>query len=389
MRFPSLESRLRMTKRITAAVIVALAMALSFIAGVEYSSHGYRKALNGPTDQSEQTSTGVDSSSEKGQDKLEGTDFIVIGDSYHASDTTPYHEAAEHLADISGMRLHNYAVGGTGWLASAFHEGRNWTFSTQIAQAIDDSADFAGKVAFILVAGGYNDANAEAYDQQYDKLTEAMTEGFHQLREAFPEAKIVYVPYLRANNPMLPDYFSLDSVHVAVRAAERADVVVAPYAWEWNLGQDQFFDAKRDPVHPCSEDGFAYIAQKEWEIVQGRSVPRETASKKFSGITEDGLLEYTMTITLSKGTIRGHVAITPLQTFVPNDAISIASSTGYTQLTPNSSLWNVFNGRKARIAKEASIAVSTSTNDADDAFVLTGGGTLRKGKQYKVTFEED
>lgn len=388
----------RAIRRVLIAAMSVLAIVASFVLGAGAAVYGHWDNVMRPSPSKGKTEAG--SSHEAGDTwperwkALGKTDFVVIGDSYHATDTTPYHEAAEQLADLSGMTLHNYSIGGTGWLATASHEGKEWTFDDQIDQAVEEAPEFAEKTAFVLVAGGYNDANTEAYDRQYDDIAERVRSGFRKLKRAFPKARIVYIPYLRANNPVLPDYFDMESVRNVVYEAETMNIVVVKYAWEWNLGQDRFFDAKRDPVHPCSEDGFRFIAQKEWDAIQGKNVQRTSTVKKFSGVTDDGLLRYSMNISLKKGKITGKIAVTPIKEFSPYIWVESFSENGsdssedYRGITPNSSLWNVFDGETAELSDQVSLEVVTSSQETDDAFVITGSGSLRKGKTYTVSFTQ-
>lgn len=396
MLFPESDPRSRALRRVASIICMVLAVVLSFIVGAEISAQGYWRAGTNATasetkktdatakpndTQSDGTSSGTGKSN-----SLKGTDFVVIGDSYHAPETSPYHEAAEQLADLSGLTVHNYAVGGAGWLASVSHSVKSWTFGEQIDQAVDDSPAFASKTAFVLISGGYNDANLSDYDSDHSALAKEMTSGFAKLKKAFPKAKIVYIPYLRANNPMQPHYFDMDTVEFAVKTAKKAKVAVAPYAWEWNLGQDQYFDANRDPVHPSSEAGFRYMAQKEWDVIRGKKTSRSSVDKTFTGVTSDGWLKYEMEVKLKNGVVDGTITLIPNSTSSPDGMNSLYDYEEYRQLTPNSSLWNAFDGESKQLAGSTRLKVSTGISDSDDAFVLDGSGTLQKGKKYKVSF---
>lgn len=388
MFFEGFDALPRAVRRIAAALCVVLIAELVFAAGAESAVHGYwiRGVEGGGGD----NPSGADKIAQQvpavHKSTLKGTDFVVIGDSYHASATTPYHEAAEQLADISGLTLHNYAVGGAGWLTAPSKDGMSQTFAEQIDEAVDDAPSFASKTAFVLVSGGYNDANEKAYDADSETLAKTVRAGFRKLRRAFPEAKLVYVPYLRANNPILPRYFDLTAVETAVDAAEKEDVIVAKYAWEWNLGQDQFFDAQRDPVHPSSDAGFRYMAEQEWKIIQGEDVPRTSVDETFTGVTADGWLDYQVNIKLRNGKVTGTLKVTPNRTSSPD---AEADNDGYRELTPDSSLWNVFYGWTDALTDEVKVKVLTGPFESKDAFILSGPGVLRKGTAYTASFAEE
>lgn len=388
MLFPESDPRSRAVRRLMRTLCVILTVVLSFIAGAEISAHGYWVTRpQAPADSRGKGAAGVKSAA-KAEEPLRGTDFVVIGDSYHASDTTPYHEAAEQLADLSGLTLHNYAAGGAGWLSSSANKTPGKTFGEQIDLAVADSSDFASKTAFVLVSGGYNDANDIEHSLDQSALGKEMRDGFNKLKKAFPESKIVYVPYLRANNPLLPHYFEMETVEYAITIAKKANVVVAPYAWEWNLGKDEFFDAKRDPVHPSSEEGFRYIAQKEWDIIRGKAVTREKIKKTFSGATSDGWLKYSMSIELKNGEVAGKITVVPNETVFPESKNLLEDGSDYRELTPNSSLWNAFDGQRGNLTSRVSLEISLDSSDSDDAFIISGSGAMQKGKKYTVSFHE-
>lgn len=112
-------------------------------------------------------------------------DMVVIGDS---TCTTGDHISLDELwikliADRRNLTLHNYAVNGAGFVRLA----QNFLWQAQRAQ-IDDSYDH-DNVKLVIVAGGINDMNADAFSTMEQNFNDT----FALLKSEFPYAEIVFV----------------------------------------------------------------------------------------------------------------------------------------------------------------------------------------------------
>ncbi|WP_169173099.1 SGNH/GDSL hydrolase family protein [Bifidobacterium oedipodis] len=318
---------------------------------------------------------------------LTGTELVVIGDSYHDSDTTDYQEAGEQLADLSGLRLHNYATLGTGWLKTTIKDGESVDFTTQIDSAIEEAqnGNYTDETALVVVAGGYNDA-FERYDSaETEQLLSAVRRGLTKLKKAFPSSVVLFVPYLAANDPTLPQLMDREVAAQVIDTAEKTGVDVAPYAWEWNLGQDQYFNTSEDAIHPDSDAGFRHIAQMEWDAALGKHISHPEVTHRKRSAANGSTVEYLEAVSLKKGVISGSITFTP---------IISASASALDGIMTNSALWNVWDGTSVSILDEDgndtgySIELNVQRDSEASPFTVTGSGVLLSGESYTATFPD-
>lgn len=196
-----------------------------------------------------------------------GAHAVFLGDSitegFLASDLD--HRWTTQLSAMFGWTEHNYAVGGTGFLAGTP------VFSQQVVQAVQDTSYDHSQVGVVLMVGGVNDGVPRGAS-----LSAALSGAgtcVTTLRQSFPHARLVAGVGVSgsldpARHPAgatpiiarIPYYSELEST------LRRTGIVVVPEMWKW-IGVDPTWQ-DTDRLHP-SDAGHARIADLMSQVLQG------------------------------------------------------------------------------------------------------------------------
>lgn len=129
---------------------------------------------------------------------------VWIGDSYVQANSLGADQDKRFATLVSnnlGLTEHNYAIGGSGFLAPA-----GSTYYEQILTAVDDlTTDQKQEVKFVFICGGRNDPYLVP-DYTLAALNTAVANCYNKVWEEFPNARIVGVP-------MLWDFGALNSTY--------------------------------------------------------------------------------------------------------------------------------------------------------------------------------
>lgn len=191
------------------------------------------------------------------------THAVFIGDSitFGQGASSQSNRWSTLLCAWFGLVEHNYAIGGTGWIAGNDQS----RFDGQCRSAAADKSYDHAKVKYVFMFGGVNDG------QRMDAVEHART-CVGILREAFPGARIITGVGLQG--PLktdgtwgqLPLNLRLNCYRATASALQGMGVACVSDCWRWIYTRYDLCVA--DALHP-NDDGHRTIAGLVAQIVQG------------------------------------------------------------------------------------------------------------------------
>lgn len=212
-----------------------------------------------------------------------GSNIIVtFGDSY--AETTNTRSWAYMLARKLGWTLHNYAKGGAGYLAPST------TYMSEFNTAKADTSYNHDDVSLVVIGGSRN-----SNDQYTGTIKTAAQQLFQAVSKEYPNARIIAIPMLWDKEPV-SGYWRFNAASID-EAAILTGVESIPWAWTWNLGRENAFDA--NDVHP-NELGTGIIVNYIMRYMLGTYNGRH---EMFVWRPEKNPAEFVLTVDASAGTI--------------------------------------------------------------------------------------
>ena len=162
--------------------------------------------------------------------------LVTFGDSYGInSDKTREWPTVLNSRLGEDSVLHNYCVAGSGYIAP------NSTYQSELITAKADASYDHNAVGLVVIAGSRN-----SNDGYGGTLKAAATTFYADVRREYPNARIITIPMLWDWTPV-SNYWRYNSA-VCLAAARETGIEAVPWAWTWNLGNENFF-ASGD-IHP-------------------------------------------------------------------------------------------------------------------------------------------
>lgn len=162
--------------------------------------------------------------------------LVTFGDSYGVnSDKTREWPTVLNSRLGEGSVLHNYCVAGAGYIQP------NITFQSELATAKANISYDHNSVGLVVIAGSRN-----SNDSYSGLIKTAATTFYADVRREYPNARIITIPMLWDWTPV-SNYWRYNSA-ACLAAARETGIEAVPWAWTWNLGNENFF-ASGD-VHP-------------------------------------------------------------------------------------------------------------------------------------------
>jgi hypothetical protein len=213
-----------------------------------------------------------------------GSNIIVtFGDSYAANPQNT-RSWAYMLAQKLGWTLHNYAVSGAGYIAP------NVTYMSEFLKAKEDVSYSHDDVSLVIIGGSRNSNDGYA-----GTIKTAARELFQNVSGEYPNARIIAIPLLWDKTPE-SGYWRYNAASIA-EAAILAGVESIPWAWTWNLGREDAFDA--EDTHP-NELGTGIIVNYIMRYMLGTYNGRHEV---FVWRPQRNPAEFVLTVDASAGTI--------------------------------------------------------------------------------------
>lgn len=159
--------------------------------------------------------------------------LVTFGDSY--ADATAERSWAIQLAHQNNYELHNYAVGGAGYIAP------NTTYASEFQTAKNDTTYDHNSVTLVIVGGSRN-----SNDGYKGTIKAASISLLTDIKREYPNARIISVPMLWDASP-ISGYWRYNAGQVYESAVE-TNTEYIPWAWTWNLGNTDYFPPK--DIHP-------------------------------------------------------------------------------------------------------------------------------------------
>lgn len=212
-----------------------------------------------------------------------GSNIIVtFGDSY--AETTNTRSWAHMLAQKLGWTLHNYAKSGAGYLAP------NTTYMSEFNTAKADETYNHDDVSLVVIGGSRN-----SNDHYKGEIKTAAQQLFQAVSNEYPNARIIAIPMLWDKTPV-SGYWRYNAASID-EAAILTGVESIPWAWTWNLGRENAFDA--DDTHP-NELGTNVIVNYIMRYMLGTYNGRH---EMFVWRPQKNPAEFVLTVDASAGTI--------------------------------------------------------------------------------------
>lgn len=164
--------------------------------------------------------------------------LVTFGDSYGTnSDKTREWPSVLNARLGEASVLHNYCVAGAGYVAP------NTTYQSELATAKADAGYDHRSVGLVVIAGSRN-----SNDGYSGTLKAAATSFYADVKREYPNARVITIPMLWDWTPV-SNYWRFNSA-ACLQAARETGIESVPWAWTWNLGNDNFF-ASGD-IHPSA-----------------------------------------------------------------------------------------------------------------------------------------
>lgn len=213
--------------------------------------------------------------------------LVTIGDSY--ASPTDNRSWAVQLAGLLGADLHNYAWAGSGYLTAADHN-----FQAQADQAARDTSYDHNRVQYVVIAGGRNDIG------DTKAISQAISQTAGTLANAFPHARIIFVPMLWDWKPCGGYWRSAEAAGTQLAGISRRSEFI-PWAHTWLLGYNTYFSGT--DIHPNAE-GSMVIANYIRLYIEGKyhgryasavvKAPGNTGLWALSITGNGGMVSYSM-----------------------------------------------------------------------------------------------
>lgn len=235
-------------------------------------------------------------------DSLELTEAVWIGDSYVQAVSLGDNQSkrfATLVSNMLGLTEHNYAIGGSGFLAPSGD-----TFGEQLTAAIADMTEEERlETKYVFICGGRNDPYLVPTWTLAD-LNTAVSSVITAAKTNYPNATIVCVPMLWSANALdATQQRYLSEVNVCCQNT-LAPVMAIKQGWTWLIGQQGLILS--DGVHPTVA-GHQIIAMHLYSTLKGADSYR--APIRYS-ITNNGM---TIIIKMMRNRVDVHIAGTPTE----------------------------------------------------------------------------
>lgn len=303
---------------------------------------------------------------------IEGTNFVVFGDSYTADNIPNSVEAywPKKINNALGTILYNYAVAGAG-----FGRTGQLISAQQNACQNDMTQDEADNTSIVVCLAGCNDLlnNIPVAD-----INTGINGFMTWAANFFKNADIFVVPYNWGFSKLTSGYNNIitNSLNSIMSNFTAQRVHVIPYAWCWNLGIAARF---QNEVHP-NIAGYNCIASHIMNAINGvegyASGTGNTLRLQNASGLEDGYITYNV----RNGMLFINGYVRPTASGASNVTIWAAGNTPAI-LTPNDSLFvlplidatNHLIGGNLTIFKEGRMVANFNSNvDSNDVCCFDG-----------------
>ena len=187
--------------------------------------------------------------------------LITFGDSYAS---TPEHSWAIELGKLHpNLTLKNFAVSGNGYIT------KTGTYQQQLNKALADTSINNNNVKIVVVGGSRNDLDTT---QKQETLTPAAKQLYSNLRQAYPNAKILAVPLMWDHKPPSAKWKSNAGAIIRGAIQSNAHIITVPWAWTWLLGDAEYFNDT--DIHP-NNNGCKIIANYIHTAIEGNYTGRQ------------------------------------------------------------------------------------------------------------------
>lgn len=187
--------------------------------------------------------------------------LITFGDSYASA---PERSWAIELGKLHpNLTLKNFAVSGYGYIT------KTGTYQQQLNKALADTSINNNNVKIVVVGGSRNDLDTT---QKQETLTPAAKQLYTNLRQAYPNAKILAVPLMWDHKPPSAKWKSNAGAIIRGAIQSNAHIITVPWAWTWLLGDAEYFNDT--DIHP-NNNGCKIIANYIHTAIEGNYTGRQ------------------------------------------------------------------------------------------------------------------
>ena len=173
--------------------------------------------------------------------------IVCIGDSYgegYGTSNPSTDGMYVVMGNLLGATIHNYAVGGAGFVHGATIGGGH-QYGTQVSDAIAQLGAGAQNIDTVIVTGGQNDVGIDP-----NQIKTSVISTFNAIKNGFPNAKIVFYPMEYGANPIPTPHFQ-QYTNLIQWGQSLGFVSVVPYGYTVLRGRyDMVFS---DFLHPNTE----------------------------------------------------------------------------------------------------------------------------------------